>query len=110
VVLLDKQVVSKHGTQKEAEEAATEEAQVSYKEGGLGQAVLHKTDGTIREERTYGKDPEGMRSGKPRLAGLAGTDRRFRGGAYEGNYTWVPTLISSMEPYRCLTNFRRQSP
>lgn len=58
VVLLDKQVVSKHGTQKEAEEAATEEARVSYKDGGLGQAVLHKTDGTIREERTYGKDPE----------------------------------------------------
>jgi hypothetical protein len=26
-------------------------------DGGPGQAVLHKADGQIKEERTYGKDP-----------------------------------------------------
>jgi hypothetical protein len=26
-------------------------------DGGLGQAVLHKADGEIKEERTYGQDP-----------------------------------------------------
>jgi hypothetical protein len=58
VVLLEKQVVSKHDTQKESERAAIEEARVTFEDGGLGQAVLHKSDCTIREERTYGKDPE----------------------------------------------------
>ena len=58
VVLLDQQVVSKHANQKEAEQAAIEEARATYEDGGLGQAVLHKLDGQIREERTYGKDPE----------------------------------------------------
>lgn len=58
VVTLDKQVQSKHPTQKAAEKAAIEEARAAYEDGGLGQAVLHKSDGTIREERTYGKDPE----------------------------------------------------
>ena len=61
VVLLDKQVVSKHGTQQEAEGAAVQEAKAAYEDAGLGQAVLHKQDGTIREERTYGKDPEKTR-------------------------------------------------
>lgn len=58
VVLLDKQVVTKHETQKEAERAAVAEARAAYEDGGLGQAVLHKLDGTIREERTYGRHPE----------------------------------------------------
>ena len=58
VVLLDQQVVSKHANQKEAEQAAIEEGRAADDAGGLGQAVLHKSDGTIREERTYGKDPE----------------------------------------------------
>lgn len=40
----DGRTLKKHDTQKEA--------------GGTGQAVLHKKDGTIREERTYGSDPE----------------------------------------------------
>jgi hypothetical protein len=38
--------------------AAIAAARKVYDAGGLGQAVLHKTDGTIREERTYGEDPE----------------------------------------------------
>jgi hypothetical protein len=54
----DKTAVSTHETQKESEAAATKRARAAYESGGLGQAVLHKADGTIREERTYGKDPE----------------------------------------------------
>ena len=54
----NKRMVSSHGTQKESEAAAIELARSAYKSGGLGQAVLHKSDGTIREERTYGKDPQ----------------------------------------------------
>ena len=50
--------VSNHETQKESEAAAMAAARQVYKDGGLGQAVLHKANGTIREERTYGKDPE----------------------------------------------------
>jgi hypothetical protein len=58
VVQLDKQVQSKHPNQKETEKAAVKAARGVYESGGLGQAVLHKLDGEIREERTYGKDPE----------------------------------------------------
>lgn len=58
VVLLEQQVVSKHGTQQEAEAAAIQEAKAVHADGVHGQAVFHKQDGTIREERTYGKDPE----------------------------------------------------
>ena len=61
VVLHDKQVVSKHANQKASEKAAVEEARAHYDDGGFGQAVLHKLDGQIREERTYGKDPERTR-------------------------------------------------
>jgi hypothetical protein len=50
--------LSNHETQKEAEAAAVAAARKAYQEGGLGQAVLHKSNGEIREERTYGKDPE----------------------------------------------------
>jgi len=52
------ETVSRHRNQKEAETAARNAGRKAYSEGGLGQAVLHKSDGTIREERTYGKDPE----------------------------------------------------
>jgi hypothetical protein len=50
--------VSNHQSQKEAEAAAIAAARKVHEGGGLAQAVLHKSDGTIREERTYGKDPE----------------------------------------------------
>ena len=50
--------VSKHDNQKQAEAAAIAAGRKAYEDGGLGQAVLHKSDGVIREERTYGKDPE----------------------------------------------------
>jgi hypothetical protein len=54
----EKETVSSHATQEDAEADAIERARAAYEKGGLGQAVLHKSDGTIREERTYGKDPE----------------------------------------------------
>ena len=58
VVLLDKTIQSKHANQVEPEAAAIAKSHAFYVAGGLGQAVLHKADGTIRAERTYGKDPE----------------------------------------------------
>jgi hypothetical protein len=57
-VTLSGKTVSRHATQKESEGAAIELGRAHYASGGLGQAVLHKSDGVIREERTYGKDPE----------------------------------------------------
>ena len=58
VVTADGETVSRHDNQKLAEMAARKAGRKAYEKGGLGQAVLHKRDGTIREERTYGKDPE----------------------------------------------------
>ena len=52
------QTISKHNTQKAAEAAAIKAGHKAENQGGLGQAVLHKSDGTIREERTYGSDPK----------------------------------------------------
>jgi hypothetical protein len=49
--------VSSHRTQAASEKAAIAAGHKAEKQGGLGQAVLHKADGTIREERTYGADP-----------------------------------------------------
>jgi hypothetical protein len=53
----DGETISNHRTQVAAEKAATAAGQKAWRDGGLGQAVLHKKDGTIAEERTYGKDP-----------------------------------------------------
>ena len=52
------ETVSRHENQKDNEAAAIAAGRKAYEDGGLGQAVLHKSDGSIREERTYGKDPE----------------------------------------------------
>ena len=57
-VVLNGRAVSAHETQKESEAEAISLGKQSYDQGGLGQAVLHKSNGEIREERTYGKDPE----------------------------------------------------
>jgi len=54
----DGEVVSRHRKQATAEAAAVKAGNKAEADGGLGQAVLHKTDGTIREERTYGADPK----------------------------------------------------
>ena len=52
------QVLSRHGSQEESEAAAIVHGNRVHEAGGLAQAVLHKADGVIREERTYGNDPE----------------------------------------------------
>ena len=44
---------SVHDTKQEAEKAAREQA----KKGSLSQVIIHKKDGTIQEEHTYGNDP-----------------------------------------------------
>jgi hypothetical protein len=49
--------VSNHRTQAASEKAAVAAGHKAQNAGGLGQAVLHKADGKIREERTYGSDP-----------------------------------------------------
>ena len=54
----DRKVVSHHRKQETSEKAAVKAGRAAKAAGGLGQAVLHKTDGTIREERTYGADPK----------------------------------------------------
>lgn len=50
--------VATHDTQAKAEKDARDRARAAYEGGGLGQAVLHRADGSIRTEHTYGKDPE----------------------------------------------------
>jgi hypothetical protein len=52
------ETVSRNSNQKANEAAAIAAGRKAHEDGGLGQAVLHKSDGSIREERTYGKDPE----------------------------------------------------
>lgn len=49
--------VSRHNSQEEAEEAAIAARHAAHESGKNAQAVLHKADGVIREERTYGDDP-----------------------------------------------------
>jgi hypothetical protein len=58
VVKAEGEILSRHGSQEESEAAAIVHGHRVYEAGGLAQAVLHKSDGTIREERTYGGDPE----------------------------------------------------
>lgn len=54
-------VVSNHRTQAASEAAAIKAGHRAQDAGGLGQAVLHKGDGRIREERTYGSDPRNIK-------------------------------------------------
>jgi hypothetical protein len=51
------QTVSNHRMQATAEQAAVKAGHKVHDAGGLEQAVLHRANGTIREERTYGSDP-----------------------------------------------------
>lgn len=53
--------ISTHRTQIAAEKAAIKAGHKARNRGGLGQAVLHKANGRIREERTYGGDPRRSR-------------------------------------------------
>jgi hypothetical protein len=52
------EVVSHHRRQETSERAAVRAGNKVLDGGGRAQAVLHKRDGTIREERTYGADPK----------------------------------------------------
>ena len=45
----------------QSEKAAVKAGHRAEDRGRLGQAVLHRSDGTIREERTYGEDPRRTR-------------------------------------------------
>lgn len=51
------QATSVHENKQEAIEAGRDLA----KDQALGQLKIHKTDGTIQEERTYGDDPAGTK-------------------------------------------------
>ena len=53
----DGKMTSTHATQKESEAVAIARGNAIHDAGGLAQAKLKKSDGTIREERTYGSDP-----------------------------------------------------
>lgn len=52
------EVISRHRIQANSEKAAVKAGHKAEDAGGLGQAVLHKGNGTVREERTYGADPK----------------------------------------------------
>jgi hypothetical protein len=60
-VVQNGKTVSNHNTQKASEKAAIKAGHKAENAGGLGQAVLHKRDGKIREERTYGADPRNIK-------------------------------------------------
>jgi len=52
------ETLSQHCSQKEAEEAARVAGRNTHHHGGIGQAVFHRRDGSIREARICGRDPE----------------------------------------------------
>ena len=54
------EIVSRSSNQRANEAAAIAAGQKANQDGSLGQVVLHKNDGTIREERIYGREPERM--------------------------------------------------
>jgi hypothetical protein len=49
-------IVSTHASQPDAEQHALILGRQAEDDGGLSRVVLHLADGSIREERTYGKD------------------------------------------------------
>ena len=50
------ETVSRHPSQQECEAAAVASARQVNNEGGLAEAVLHESDGTIRQQSTFGSD------------------------------------------------------
>ena len=52
------EILARNSNQKANEAAAIAAGRKACERFGLGQAVLHKTNGQVREERTYGRDPE----------------------------------------------------
>ena len=53
--------LSQHRTQRASEKAAIRASRRIESKGGMAQAVLHKSNNRIREERTYGRDPRRSR-------------------------------------------------
>lgn len=60
-VTISGRTISQHRTQGASEDKATAAGRKAEAQGHLGQAVLHKANGKIREERTYGADPRKRR-------------------------------------------------
>ena len=52
------ETLSRHRSQRDAEQAARLAGRKAHLQGSLAQAVFHKKDGSIREARIYGRDPE----------------------------------------------------
>jgi len=50
------ETLSLHRNQKEAEKAARLAGREAHLHGGIGQAVFHRRDGSIRAARWYGDD------------------------------------------------------
>lgn len=61
-VTSNKQAVASHPTQAACEADARERARAAFDAGGQGQAILHRADGVIKTEHTYGNDPESRSS------------------------------------------------
>ena len=53
----DGEVLSKHETQVDAEDAAHKDAKDFHEKGGLSQAVFYLRSHTFKGQQTYGKDP-----------------------------------------------------
>lgn len=52
------EVVSSHRTKQVAVDSAAQKGRGVERRGGEAQVVIHKQDGVIQSERTYGNDPK----------------------------------------------------
>lgn len=57
-VMLERKRLAVFKTQRDCEADAIARARKVHEGGSNSQVVFHKEDGVIREERTYGEDPE----------------------------------------------------
>lgn len=57
-VTSDGEVVSSHRTKQVAVDNAAQKGRGIEQRGGEAQVVIHKQDGVIQSERTYGNDPK----------------------------------------------------
>lgn len=69
--------VSSHRTQREAEHAAAFAGRAIWNAHGLGKAIFHRKDDTIRAERSYGAEHLKTKEGK-RLEDAAGGPAKSR--------------------------------
>ena len=52
IVTEDGEVISRHGRQKEAEAAAAAAGRKAQRNGGIARVILHRQDGSVRQERS----------------------------------------------------------